>query len=124
MSNKTDALRMQVIETDIDEGRRLLGEVDYSADGFLAIASAEPGARDLLERLVKLVNDKPALQVATLPPAGAQRYERHSRSVARSDALFFDALQAFLARHYGVILSLGGPIELAPFPEMELPAQE
>jgi hypothetical protein len=122
--SQIDALRLQVIETDIDEARRLLGEVDFGADGFLVIANAELENGELLKQLVEIVNSKPSLYMATTPPAGAARFERHAVSIARSDALFFPALQAFLARHYGVILSLGGPIDLAPLPATELPAEK
>jgi hypothetical protein len=115
-----DKLSFQMIKADLETGRRLLGTVDLNTEGLLAVTSSDPDSREFLERLVALINAKEQLYVGVSPPPNAPRYGVYSRGVARFDPQFFDALQAFLAKNYGVFLSAGGPIEEAPFPSTEL----
>lgn len=115
--------RFQMIKAEMEGGRRRLGELDFSADGWLSVASAEADSPAYLERLVALLNAKPVLHVAVPPPADAPRYALYSRGIARWEPEFFDALQAFLAKNYGVFLAPpGGPIDEALFPPTELSA--
>jgi len=116
-----DKVRFQVIKAEAGTGRRRrLGEVDLDTDGVLTVADAVADAREYLNRLVTGINRKPLLHVGILPPAGAPAYAVCTRGIARPDPRFFDALQAFLAKHYGVFLAAGGAIDAAPFPPTEL----
>lgn len=118
--NPTDTVRYQAIRSDPVRGRTLLGEVDLDMGGMLALASAQLGSQALLQRLINLINAKPQLHVTVMPADGAPQFAQGMRGVTRLDPQFFDALQAFLFKHYGVFLSPGGPVDSVPAPATEL----
>lgn len=116
-----DSLRFQAIRVDPVRGRVALGEVDLDLAGVLTVVDAPSGTAPLLERLIGLINAKSRLDVPVQAPLHAPPFAQGSRGVRRTDPQFFDALQAFLFKHYGVFLAPAGPIEWAAVPPTELP---
>jgi hypothetical protein len=95
----------------------IIGKVQVQADGILNLVSATQGQETYLGNLVQSLNNKPLLHVSVSPPAGAPRYRVYSHAVKRSDPNFFDALQSFMTKHYGVFLTTAETADEAVKPD-------
>jgi len=89
---------------DDDASETLIGEADYSADGMLTLTGGQPERAEYLRDVFTRVNAKPMISELVGPPKGAGQFAVSTKSVARGEAEFLDALQGYLMKYYGLRL--------------------
>jgi hypothetical protein len=82
-----------------------IGEVEYSADGRLAVIDADPAFNAGLRAAVAALNSKAQI-VELVPPDGPDtpRDAVSGRVTRRGDERFFEAMTSYLERYYGFTL--------------------
>ncbi len=86
---------------DDEETSTVLGQLALSADGLLAVRSAAPAAKDKVDELVALTNNKPGLHMDVPPLSGSPQFAVASRFVQRGEPDFLAALQDHAEKYYG-----------------------
>jgi len=82
----------------------LIGEAEYAADGMLTLTGGLPDKADFLRDVFGRVNAKASLSKLIGPAPGAERFALGTETVTRDDPAFFDALQEYLTKYFGVRL--------------------
>jgi hypothetical protein len=126
MATEPAALTLKVVHVDPDSKRRkLLGEIEYGAQGKLRVLAAADRYRDYLTGFVNDLNAKKAVNVPAPPPPGrdAEEAGRFARAHERGSPDFLQALKDYVRYFYGIILAGPGdpdPLHEEPRPQVKV----